>query len=84
MKKEDIKINLEGGQLSISGERSFKEEEKEETFHRVETKYGSFYRSIRLPENVDKESIEASYKDGLLNIKLNKTEDKVKKQIKIK
>ncbi len=83
MKKDDIKINLENGQLAISGERSFKNEEDGKTFHRVETNYGSFNRSFQLPDNVDEESIKASYEDGLLNISVNKTENKVKKQIEI-
>jgi len=84
MKKEDININLENGRLAISGERSFKREEEGKTFHRVETKYGSFNRSFQLPDNIDEESISASYENGLLNIAINKSEDKVKKQIEIK
>jgi HSP20 family protein len=52
MKKDDININLENGRLSISGERSFKNEEDGETYHRVETHYGSFNRSFQLPDNV--------------------------------
>ncbi|WP_372637738.1 Hsp20/alpha crystallin family protein [Fodinibius sp.] len=83
MKKEDINIDLENGRLTISGERSFKKEEEGKKFHRVETRYGSFNRSFQLPDNVDEESIEASYEDGLLNISVEKDEDKVKKQIEI-
>lgn len=84
MKKEDININLDNSRLTISGERTFKEEEEGKTFHRVETSYGSFNRSLQLPDNVDENSIKASYKDGLLNITIAKSEDKVKKQIEIK
>ena len=83
MKKEDINISLDNSRLTISGERSFKEEEEGKTFHRVETSYGSFNRSFQLPDNVDEESINASYEDGLLNITIAKREDKVKKQIEI-
>lgn len=83
MQKEDINIDLENGRLTISGERSFKKEEEGKKFHRVETRYGSFNRSFQLPDNVDEESIEASYEDGLLNISVDKDEDKVKKQIEI-
>ena len=83
MKKEDITISLDNSRLTISGERSFKEEEEGKTFHRVETSYGSFNRSFQLPDNVDEESINASYEDGLLNITIAKREDKVKKQIEI-
>lgn len=83
MSKEDIDISLENGRLAISGERSFKNEEKDKKFHRVETKYGAFERSFQLPDNVDAESISATYENGLLNISINKSEDKVKKQIEI-
>ena len=83
MKKEDINISLENGRLSLSGERTFKQEEEGKTFHRVETKYGSFNRSFQLPDNVDEDSIQASYENGLLNITINKQENKVKKQIEI-
>lgn len=84
MNKEDINISLENGRLSISGERKFEREEDGKTYHRVETRYGSFNRSFQLPDNVDEESIDATYSDGLLNISINKQEDKVKKQIEIK
>ncbi len=83
MNKEDITVNLENGRLSISGERQFESEEKGKTFHRVETKYGSFNRSFQLPDNVDEESVKATYENGLLNISIDKAEDKVKKQIEI-
>lgn len=83
MNKEDISIDLENGRLSISGERSFKNEEDGETFHRIETQYGSFNRSLQLPDSVDEESIKASYENGLLNITIDKNADKVKKQIEI-
>lgn len=83
MKKDDININLENSRLTISGERRFQDKEDGKTYHRVETRYGSFNRSFQLPDNVDEESIEASYEDGLLNISIDKSEDKVKKQIKI-
>lgn len=83
MKKEDIEISLDNGRLSISGERKFEKEEEGKKFHRVETSYGSFNRSFQLPDNVDEESIEATYENGLLNISINKAEDKVKKKIEI-
>lgn len=83
MKKEDISIDLEQSRLTISGERSFQNEEEGKKFHRVETQYGSFNRSFQLPDNVDEESVKASYEDGLLNISIDKSEDKVKKQIEI-
>ena len=83
MDKDNIDISLENGRLSISGERSFEKEDKGKKFHRVESSYGSFERSFQLPDNVDEESISATYENGLLNISIDKSEDKVKKQIEI-
>lgn len=83
MSKDDIDVSLDNGRLSISGERKFEQEEEGKTFHRVETRYGSFNRSFQLPDNVDEESINATYEDGLLNISIDKAEDKVKKKIEI-
>lgn len=83
MKKEDIDISLDNGRLTISGERKFEEEKEGKTYHRVETRYGSFNRSFQLPDNVDEESINAKYENGLLHISIDKSEDKVKKQIEI-
>lgn len=83
MSKDDINISLENGRLAISGERSFENEEKGKKFHRIETKYGAFERSFQLPDNVDEESISASYDNGLLNISIDKSEDKVSKKIEI-
>lgn len=84
MEKDDITINLENGRLSISGERKFQNEEQGKTYHRVETQYGSFNRSFQLPDSVDENSIKASYKNGLLDISIDKNEEKVKRQIEIK
>lgn len=83
MNKDDIEISLDNRRLSISGERKFQREEDGKKYHRVETRYGSFNRSFQLPDNVDEESIEASYENGLLNISIDKAEDKVKKKIEI-
>lgn len=84
MKKEDINLDLEKGRLTISGERKFENEENNKTFHRVESHYGSFTRSFQLPDDVQDDSINANYKDGILNISIDKSEEKMKKQIKIK
>ncbi len=84
MKKEDINIGIENGALTISGERKNKSEEDGRKYHRVETHYGMFERSFQLPDNVDEESVEAAYADGILQIDINKKDEKVKKQIEIK
>lgn len=83
MSKEDIDISLENSRLTISGERSFEKEDKGKKYHRVESSYGSFERSFQLPDNIDAESISASYENGVLNISIDKSEEEVKKQIEI-
>lgn len=83
MKREDIDVHFDNGRLTISGERKFEDEEKGKTWHKVENRYGSFTRTFQLPDNVDEDSIKAKYEDGLLKLTINKTEDKVKKQIEI-
>ncbi|MCR9131486.1 MAG: Hsp20/alpha crystallin family protein [bacterium] len=83
MKKEDIKIDLENGRLTISGERKFKNEENEKNYHRVESRFGTFTRTFHLPDSIDEDTITAKYTDGILNITIDKSEDKVKKQIEI-
>ncbi len=82
--KDNIDVSLDNGRLTISGERKFEEKEEGKTYHRVETRYGSFNRSFQLPDNVDEDSINAKYENGLLHISIKKTEDKVKKQIEVK
>ncbi|MDR9418014.1 Hsp20/alpha crystallin family protein [Gracilimonas sp.] len=83
MNKEDITVDLENGRLTISGERKFENEEEGKNFHRVESKYGKFKRSFQLPDTINEDSIVAKYEDGVLNITIEKSEEKVKKQIKI-
>ena len=68
VKKEDIKIDLKDNMLIISGERSFKDEVKEEDYYRVETSFGKFSRSFNLPDNIDSENIDASAENGVLEV----------------
>lgn len=83
MKKEDISIDLENGRLTISGERKFENNENGKNYHRVESRFGSFTRTFHLPDSIDEDTISAKYADGILNITIDKSEDKVKKQIEI-
>ena len=71
--KEDVKVTVANGVLSISGERKQEKEEEGKKFHRIERYYGSFTRSFTLPDNVDETKVDASYKDGMLNLKIEKT-----------
>ena len=84
VKKDEVKISVDNGVLSIQGERKQEKEEKGKKFHRVERYYGSFTRSFTLPDNVDETKIEASFKDGMLNIQIPKSEKSKPKAIDVK
>ena len=83
MKREDIAITLEGDALTITGEKTRENDSKEEDYYRAERSYGKFSRSMTLPASVDANKIEASYKSGVLEVKIPKTEERRPKQIKI-
>ena len=84
LEPKDIDISLSDGLLTIKGEKKQEREEKEKNYHLVERSYGSFARSIRLPNEVQSDKINASYKNGVLKIVLPKSEEAKKKEIKIK
>ncbi len=71
--KEDIKVTLERGMLTIQGERKQEKEEKGEKFYRCECSYGNFVRSFRIPEDADESAIKADFKNGTLNVSINKS-----------
>ena len=79
LSKEDFKIDLNENFLTISGERKFSKEKKENNLHVVETQYGNFSRSFSLPENVDATKISAKYNNGILEITVPKDEKKTLK-----
>lgn len=81
--REDIKITIDNGVLNIRGERKQKKEEKGVHYHRIERHYGRFLRSFSLPDNVAEEQIDAQFKDGMLTLRLPKTEKSKPKQIEI-
>lgn len=83
--KDDIKVTLQDGVLTIQGERrEEKPAEEGSKQHRVERFYGSFARSFTLPESVDEDGVEAEYKDGILNLKLRKSEKAKPRAIDVK
>jgi len=84
MKAEDVHVELEGGQLRISGEKKEDREETGKTFHRVERRFGEFRRVIPLTMAVDADKISAEFKDGILTVKVPKTEEAKAKKIEIK
>jgi HSP20 family protein len=73
MKKEEVKVTVEDGVLSISGERKNEKEEKNKKFHRIERSYGKFLRTFTLPEDSDAKKIAAEFKDGVLKVHLPKS-----------
>ncbi len=83
IRQEDLDVRMENNTLTIKGERSFQTEGKEENFHRVERRYGSFYRSFTLPNTIDQESIKADYDAGILRLELQKKAESKPKQIKV-
>ncbi|MBI2814011.1 MAG: Hsp20/alpha crystallin family protein [Opitutae bacterium] len=84
MKREDVKVTVEDGVLTISGERRQEKEEKNRKYHRVEREYGSFVRSFTLPANTSGEKVSADFKDGLLKVHLPKDAKAAPKAIEIK
>jgi HSP20 family protein len=83
VKENELDIQLENNVLTVRGERKFEKEEKEENFHRVERRYGSFYRSFTIPNTVNSENVKASYDAGVLRIELEKRAEAKPKQIKV-
>lgn len=79
LKKEDIKIDVDGDMLTISGERKMRNESNEDKYHMVESFYGKFSRSFNLPENIDKQNIDAELTDGILKLSIPKIEVKENK-----
>jgi HSP20 family protein len=81
--EKDLDIRVENNTLTVSGERKLEKEEKEENFHRVERRYGSFTRSFSLPTTVNTEDIKADYEQGVLKVRLAKRQEAKPKQIKV-
>lgn len=81
---KDIDISIAGDMLTIKGEKKQQVEEKDENYHRLETRYGSFSRMIRLPVAIDADKTTATYEKGVLKLVLPKKEEVKSKQIEIK
>ena len=83
VKKEDIGVTVENNVLTLTGERKQEQTVKREQFQRVERRFGSFSRSFTLPATVDASQIAASYKDGVLTVRLPRREEAKPKQITV-
>ncbi len=85
MKREDVKVDFHQGRLTVSGERSFRNEQSQRRYHVVESSYGSFQRSFQLPDTVDPSRIEATLEDGVLHVLVPKDEQKtMRHQIQVR
>lgn len=84
VKKDDVSIDVKNNILTMSGERKHEDEINENDYYRSERFYGKFQRSFTLPDNVDADNVDASFKDGVLKITIPKTEQSAKKKIEIK
>jgi HSP20 family molecular chaperone IbpA len=83
MKREDVEITVDSHTLTIKGEKQFTEEVKDDQFHRIERRYGTFSRSFALPPTVDAAKVSAEYKNGLLTLKLPLREEAKPRQIPV-
>ena len=83
IEEKDLDVSVENNTLTVKGERKFETEEKEENFHRIERRYGSFFRAFTLPSTVDTEHVQAKYNAGVLKLELQKRPEAPPKQIKV-
>lgn len=83
IKQEDLDVRVENQTLTVRGERKFEAEEKEENFHRIERRFGTFTRSFTLPVSIDTAAVGAKYENGVLAIQMAKKEAAKPKQVKI-
>lgn len=84
LKKEEVKVTVEDGVMTISGERKVEKEEKTKKYHRIERSYGKFERSFTLPDQADGSRIAAEFKDGMLQVHLPKSEKAGPKALEVK
>jgi HSP20 family protein len=84
MEKENVEVKLTDHMLTIKGEKKKEEEVKEENYYRSERSYGSFIRTLELPADVHADKVKASFKNGVLEVRLPKTEEAKTKEVKVK
>ena len=82
--KDNIEVTLSDSTLTIKGEKKKQEEVKEENYYRSERHYGSFVRAVELPKEVHADKVKASFKNGILEVRMPKTEEAKAKEIKVK
>lgn len=81
--RDDVKVTVENGVLTIRGERKFKTEETTRKYHRIERAYGGFMRSLSIPEDANCDMVSAEFKDGVLSVKLPKCESRKPREVEV-
>ena len=84
VKREDVKVTVEHGKLTIQGDRKFESGAENDTLHRLEHSEGTFLRNFRIPEDADSDSIKAEFKNGILSVLIPKSESSKLKEIEVK
>ena len=83
LNKDDVSISIEDGCVTLAGKKEYNKEKEGSDYYVKETRYGSFKRSFRLPDKVEEDKVEATYKDGVLTVIMPKKEGSEKKEITI-
>jgi len=84
VKRENVKVSFYNGLLTLEGERNLEKEEQSHAFHKIERAYGKFVRRFALPSEIDPNNVTATFKDGVLNVRVPKTVAAAKKTIEVK
>jgi len=84
VQKDDVKVTVENGTLTIAGERKTEKEQKGRRFHRLERYYGRFERTFGVPDDAEQDHVQAEFRDGVLRVRLAKSEKARPKQIEVK
>lgn len=82
--KDDVKVTMENGLLTIRGERKFERDEQNKKYHRIERLYGTFARNFAMPDDGDPSSVRAEFKHGVLRVRIAKSESAKPRQIEVK
>ncbi len=82
--QDDVELTIDKGRLSLQGEKRLEKEDTDGDYRRIESRYGSFFRSFPLPDSVDQEKVDAHFENGVLHVVLPKTEEAKPKRIQVK
>jgi HSP20 family protein len=83
LERDDVEIEIKDGVLTVSGERKSEQEDKADGFYRVERAYGSFSRSVSLPDGIDPDQVHAEFKNGVLEVRIPKPEERQPHRVEI-